>query len=152
MKISPMLPNQNARRVFTATTPATLLPSTPGLGRTVRLFVGRAADALDDIAKAGAKIRIGVFEDYPPFGSIGPDIEADGLRHRRRQPHRQGAPAPRSNLIQVTGDNHMAYLADHKADMLLSVGQTLPGREKGDRFLAALRALPRRLRSRKRCP
>ena len=27
-------------------------------------------------------------------------------------------------LIQVTGDNRMAYLADHKVDMLLSVGET----------------------------
>eukprot|EP01037_Dinobryon_pediforme_P034475 gene34475-40394_t len=35
------------------------------------------ADALDNINKNG-KVRIGVFMDYPPFGSIGPDMKPLG--------------------------------------------------------------------------
>ncbi|RDU95278.1 amino acid ABC transporter substrate-binding protein [Trinickia dinghuensis] len=80
------------------------------------------ADAIDTIAKSGV-VRIGVFEDYPPFGSIGPDmsphgydIDVAGLIGK--------ALGAKVQLVQVTGDNRMAYLADHKVDMLLSVGET----------------------------
>ncbi len=39
------------------------------------------ADALDDITKAGT-IRIGIFEDFPPFASLGSDMTDPGLRRR----------------------------------------------------------------------
>ena len=35
------------------------------------------ADALDDIAKAGV-VKIGIFEDFPPFSSAGPDLKSQG--------------------------------------------------------------------------
>jgi polar amino acid transport system substrate-binding protein len=75
------------------------------------------ADALDTITKAGV-VRVGVFMDYPPFGSIGDVANLIGK-----------SLGVKVELVAVTGDNRMAYLADHKADMLLSVGQT-PEREK----------------------
>src|ERR1700761_1153199 len=85
------------------------------------------ADALDSITKAGV-VRVGVFEDYPPFGSIGPDMQPQGYDIDVANLIGK-ALGVKVELVAVTGDNRMAYLADHKADMLLSVGQT-PEREK----------------------
>lgn len=80
------------------------------------------ADTLANIAKTGT-VKIGVFLDYPPFGSIGPgmkpmgyDIDMAGMIGK--------ALKAKVELVQVTGDNRMAYLAGHKADLLLSVGET----------------------------
>jgi polar amino acid transport system substrate-binding protein len=80
------------------------------------------ADALDTIARSGV-VRIGVFEDYPPFGSIGPDMKPLGYDIDMANLIGKTLNA-KVELVQVTGDNRMAYLADHKTDMLLSVGET----------------------------
>src|SRR5579863_2442630 len=80
------------------------------------------ADALDGIAKSGV-VRVGVFEDYPPFGSIGPDMKPQGYDIEVADLIGKALNA-KVELVQVTGDNRMAYLADHKTDMLLSVGET----------------------------
>ena len=85
------------------------------------------ADELDTITKAGV-VRVGVFEDYPPFGSIGPDMKPQGYDIDVANLIGKSL-GVKVELVAVTGDNRMAYLADHKADMLLSVGQT-PEREK----------------------
>ncbi|AIP81782.1 transporter substrate-binding domain-containing protein [Burkholderia pseudomallei] len=96
-----------------------LLASVAGLS----LFAPQAhADALDTIAKSGI-VRIGVFEDYPPFGSIGPDMKPQGYDIDVASLIGKALNA-KVELVQVTGDNRMAYLADHKTDMLLSVGET----------------------------
>jgi len=112
------------RRVF-ATLAATLAMT--ALGALCALPSAAHADALDDIAKSGT-VRIGVFEDYPPFGSIGPDMKPVGYDIDVANLIGRALNA-KVELVPVTGDNRMAYLADHKADMLLSVGQT-PEREK----------------------
>jgi polar amino acid transport system substrate-binding protein len=112
------------RRVF-ATLAATL--AFTALGALCALPSAAHADALDNIAKSGT-VRIGVFEDYPPFGSIGPDMKPMGYDIDVANLIGKALNA-KVELVQVTGDNRMAYLADHKADMLLSVGQT-PEREK----------------------
>ena len=80
------------------------------------------ADALDTITKSGV-VRVGVFEDYPPFGSIGPDMKPHGYDIDMADLIGKTLKA-KVELVQVNGDNRMAYLADHKVDMLLSVGQT----------------------------
>ncbi|OLL28835.1 amino acid ABC transporter substrate-binding protein [Burkholderia sp. SRS-W-2-2016] len=112
------------RRVF-ATLAATLAMS--ALGALCALPSSAHADALDNIAKSGT-VRIGVFEDYPPFGSIGPDMKPVGYDIDVANLIGKALNA-KVELVAVTGDNRMAYLADRKADMLLSVGQT-PEREK----------------------
>jgi len=114
----------STRRVF-ATLAATL--AFTALGALSALPSTAHADALDTIAKSGT-VRIGVFEDYPPFGSIGPDMKPMGYDIDVANLIGRALNA-KVELVQVTGDNRMAYLADHKADMLLSVGQT-PEREK----------------------
>ena len=85
------------------------------------------ADALDTIQKSGV-VRIGVFMDYPPFGSIGPDMKPQGYDIEMAD-YLGRALKAKVELVPITGENRMAYLATHKADMLLSVGQT-PEREK----------------------
>src|SRR6185295_913310 len=85
------------------------------------------ADALDTIQKSGV-VRIGVFMDYPPFGSIGPDMKPQGYDIDMAD-YLGRALKVKVELVPITGENRMAYLATHKADMLLSVGQT-PEREK----------------------
>ena len=121
----PQVAQSKTRRVF-ATLAATL--AFTGLGALCALASPAAhADALDNIAKTGT-VRIGVFEDYPPFGSIGPDMKPMGYDIDVANLIGRALNA-KVELVQVTGDNRMAYLADHKADMLLSVGQT-PEREK----------------------
>jgi polar amino acid transport system substrate-binding protein len=116
---------QRARRAFAASAVTLAFLGIAALG----VFASPAAhaDALDSIQKAGV-VRIGVFEDYPPFGSIGPDMQPQGYDIDVANLIGKALNV-KVELVQVTGDNRMAYLADHKADMLLSVGQT-PEREK----------------------
>lgn len=85
------------------------------------------ADVIDNIAKSGA-VRIGVFMDYPPFGSIGPDMKPIGYDIDMAAIIGKALNA-KVELVQVTGDNRMAYLAGRKVDLLLSVGET-PERDK----------------------
>lgn len=113
-----------ARRAF-ATLAAAL--AFTGAGALSAFSPAAHADALDSIAKSGT-VRIGVFMDYPPFGSIGPDMKPMGYDIDVANLIGRALNA-KVELVQVTGDNRMAYLADRKADMLLSVGQT-PEREK----------------------
>jgi polar amino acid transport system substrate-binding protein len=80
------------------------------------------ADALHDIQKNGV-LRVGVFEDYPPFGSIGPDMKPHGYDIDMAGLLGQALKV-KVELVAITGDNRMAFLADHKVDVLLSVGQT----------------------------
>ncbi|WP_250510230.1 transporter substrate-binding domain-containing protein [Caballeronia sp. GACF4] len=85
------------------------------------------ADTLDTIQKNGV-VRIGVFMDYPPFGSIGPDMKPQGYDIEMGE-YLARALKAKVEFVAITGENRMAYLATHKADLLLSVGQT-PEREK----------------------
>src|SRR5271165_6215630 len=105
-----------ARRALTAAGAALALFGAAGLCA----FTATAAhaDTLDSIARSGV-VRIGVFEDYPPFGSIGPDMKPQGYDIDVANLIGKALNA-KVELVQVTGDNRMAYLADHKADMLLS--------------------------------
>ena len=85
------------------------------------------ADALDTVQKNGV-LRVGVFMDYPPFGSIGPDMKPQGYDIEMAD-YLAKTMKVKVDLVPITGENRMAYLATGKADVLLSVGQT-PEREK----------------------
>jgi polar amino acid transport system substrate-binding protein len=86
-----------------------------------------SADALAQI-KQNKVVRIGVFQDYPPFGSIGPDMKPRGYDIDLAEVLAKKLGA-RAELVPVTGTNRIAFLTDHKVDFLMSVGQT-PAREK----------------------
>lgn len=85
------------------------------------------ADSLGDI-KQNKVVKIGVFQDYPPFGSIGADMKPRGIDVDLAAVLAKKLGA-RAELVPVTGTNRLAYLADHKVDLLMSVGQT-PARDK----------------------
>ena len=55
------------------------------LAASLSLLGGLAAqaDALDDVMKAKV-LKVAVPQDFPPFGSVGPDMQPRGYSTRRR--------------------------------------------------------------------
>lgn len=96
--------------------------------------IAARADSLSNIKKAGV-IRVGVFEDFPPFSSAGPDMRLHGydIDVASALAKELGV---KLDLVAVTGQNRIPYLEDHKVDILLSVGKS-PEREKVVEFTAA---------------
>jgi polar amino acid transport system substrate-binding protein len=92
------------------------------------------ADAIDTIAKAGT-INVGVFADFPPFSSVGPDMALKGYDIDVAQILGEALKA-KVNLVSVTGQNRIPYLTEHRVDILLSVGYSAE-REKVIDFTAA---------------
>ena len=85
-------------------------------------LVGTArADALADIQKAGT-IKVGVFEDFLPFSSVGSDMALKGydIDVARRLAE---ALKVKLELVGVTGQNRIPYLTGHRVDLLMSVGK-----------------------------
>ncbi len=78
------------------------------------------ADELADIKKAGT-INIGVFEDFPPFSSVGTDMSLHGydVDFAEALGKQLGVKA---NLVRLTGQSRIAALQAHKANVLFSLG------------------------------
>lgn len=95
-----------------------------GLALTIALITGGAgpanADALDDITKAGT-IRIGIFEDFPPFASLGSDMKIQGYDVDMANALAK-ALGVKAELVGITGQNRIPYLSEGKVDALLSIG------------------------------
>jgi polar amino acid transport system substrate-binding protein len=96
--------------------------------------VSARADALADIKKAGV-INVGVFEDFPPFSSVGTDMSLRGYDIDVANALGK-ALGVKVKLVAVTGQNRIPSLLEHKVDVLLSVGQSAE-REKVIDFTAA---------------
>lgn len=86
------------------------------------------ADALANAEKAGA-IRIAVPQDFPPFGTVGPDLKPRGydidvanLIGRELK--------LKVEIIPVTSTNRIPYLTTGKADLVISSLGKNPDREK----------------------
>lgn len=80
------------------------------------------ADEVDDIAKSGT-LRVGIFEDFPPFSSAGSDMSLHGYDIDVANVLAK-AMKVKLELVGITGQNRIAYLNEHKVDILLSVGQS----------------------------
>ena len=95
-----------------------------GLALTIGLMTGGAglasADALDDITKAGT-IKIGIFEDFPPFASLGSDMKIQGYDVDMADALAKGL-GVKAELVGITGQNRIPYLSEGKVDALLSIG------------------------------
>lgn len=79
-----------------------------------------SADALDDIAKSGT-IKIGIFEDFPPFASMGSDMAIQGYDVDMANLIAKNL-GVKAELVGITGQNRIPYLSEGKADVLLSIG------------------------------
>ena len=78
------------------------------------------ADALDAVTKAGV-IKIGIFEDFPPFASLGSDMKIEGYDVDMAN-KLAAALGVKADLVGITGQNRIPFLTEGKVDLLLSIG------------------------------
>jgi polar amino acid transport system substrate-binding protein len=76
------------------------------------------ADALDDIVKAKT-LRVAVPQDFPPFGSAGPDLRPVGydIDMAKYLASKLGVVL---EIVPVTSANRIPYLTTHKVDLVIS--------------------------------
>jgi len=95
-----------------------------GAALAIALITGNAglasADALEDITKAGT-VRIGLFEDFPPFASLGSDMKLQGYDVDMAE-KLATALGVKPEIVGITGQNRIPYLTEKRVDILMSVG------------------------------
>jgi polar amino acid transport system substrate-binding protein len=79
-----------------------------------------AADALENITKVGV-IKVGIFEDFPPFASLGSDMKIEGYDVDMAE-KLAAALGVKAELVGITGQNRIPQLSEGKVDILLSIG------------------------------
>jgi polar amino acid transport system substrate-binding protein len=111
------------RRLFTAT-----LISGAGATAMFGKMPLALADALSDIVKSGV-VRIAVPQDFPPFGSVGTDMQPQGydIDMSALVAAKLGV---KLQLVPVTSENRIPYLQTHKVDLIISSLGKSPAREK----------------------
>lgn len=83
------------------------------------VFAGAAAaDTLADIQKAGV-VKIGVPQDFAPYGSVNADLQLQGLDIEVAKLVAKGM-GVKAELIPVPISSRMAFLQTHKIDMIIS--------------------------------
>ena len=84
-------------------------------------FAGSAqADALADITSAGV-IKVGIFEDFPPFASLNAGMKVEGYDTEVAD-KLAAALGVKVELVGITGQNRIPFLTEGKVDLLLSIG------------------------------
>lgn len=86
------------------------------------------AEALDDILKAGV-LKVAVPQDFPPFGSVGPDLKPVGYDIDVANLIAKGL-GVKAELVPVTSANRIPYLQTKKVDLVISSLGKNPEREK----------------------
>jgi len=86
------------------------------------------ADALDNIAKSGV-LKVAVPEDYPPFGSVGPDMQPQGYDIDTAAVLAKSMNV-KLQLVPVNSANRIPYLQTAKVDLVISSLGKTPDREK----------------------
>jgi polar amino acid transport system substrate-binding protein len=94
-----------------------------------------AAEALDDIMKAKV-IRIAVPQDFPPFGSVGTDMQPLGYDIDMAQLIGKEL-GVKVEIVPVTSANRIPYLQTKKVDLVISSLGKNPEREKVIDFSSA---------------
>jgi polar amino acid transport system substrate-binding protein len=79
------------------------------------------ADALADVQKSGT-LKVGIFEDFPPFSSVGSDMALKGYDIDVAKALADKLKV-KLELVGVTGQNRIPYLTGHRVDVLMSVGK-----------------------------
>lgn len=103
------------------------------------------ADALDTIAKNGT-LRVAVPEDYPPFGSVGTDMQPQGYDIDMAGLLAK-ALGVKLKLVPVNSANRIPYLTTNKVDMVISSLGKTPEREKVIDFERVRAVFPGRVRA-----
>jgi polar amino acid transport system substrate-binding protein len=86
------------------------------------------ADALDNITKSGV-LKVAVPEDYPPFGSVGPDMKPQGYDIDTAALLAKSMNV-KLELVPVNSANRIPYLQTNKVDLVISSLGKTPEREK----------------------
>ncbi|QSN60640.1 transporter substrate-binding domain-containing protein [Caballeronia sp. M1242] len=86
------------------------------------------ADALDTIAKSGT-LRVAVPEDYPPFGSVGADMQPQGYDVDMAALLAKSMKV-KLQLVPVNSANRIPYLTTNKVDLVISSLGKTPERDK----------------------
>ena len=112
------------------------LGATALAGVATLLGSGRAlADALDDVT-ARKVLRVAVPQDFPPFGSVGPDLTPLGYDVDMANLVAKGM-GVRAELVPVTSANRIPYLQTNNVDLVISSLGKNPEREQVIDFSAA---------------
>jgi polar amino acid transport system substrate-binding protein len=94
-----------------------------------------SADELDDITKAGV-LRVAVPQDFPPFGSVGPDMAPQGYDIEMAGVVAKGL-GVKLQLVPVVSANRLPYLQTNKVDIIISTLGKTPERAAVIDFSAA---------------
>ena len=86
------------------------------------------AETLANIAKAGV-LKVAVPEDYPPFGSVGPDMKPQGYDIDTAALLAKSMNV-KLELVPVNSANRIPYLQTNKVDLVISSLGKTPDREK----------------------
>ncbi|WP_432698413.1 transporter substrate-binding domain-containing protein [Marinobacterium sp. YM272] len=91
-----------------------------------------SADKLDDITEAGV-LKVAVPQDFPPFGSVGADLQPQGYDIDMAG-YLADELGVKLELIPVTSANRIPYLQTQKVDLVISSLGKNPEREKAIDF------------------
>jgi polar amino acid transport system substrate-binding protein len=107
------------------------------LAASLSLLGGPAAqaDALDDVMKSKV-LKVAVPQDFPPFGSVGPDMQPRGydIDTAALIAKEMGV---KLELVPVSSANRLPYLQTKKVDLVISSLGKNPDREKAIDFTVA---------------
>ncbi|MBX9739456.1 MAG: transporter substrate-binding domain-containing protein [Beijerinckiaceae bacterium] len=105
------------------------------LGLAALASVSAKADALDDIMKTKV-LRVAVPQDFPPFGSVGTDLQPRGydIDTAALIAKELGV---KLELVPVTSANRLPYLQTKKVELIISSLGKNPEREKAIDFTVA---------------
>ena len=78
------------------------------------------ADMLDDIKAAGV-LKVGIFQDFPPFASLNTSMKIEGYDTEVAD-KLAAALGVKVELVGITGQNRIPFLTEGKVDLLLSIG------------------------------
>lgn len=91
-----------------------------------------SADKLDDIEKSGT-LKVAVPQDFPPFGSVGADLQPQGYDIDMAA-YLADELGVKLELVPVTSANRIPYLQTEKVDLVISSLGKNPEREKAIDF------------------
>ncbi|MHA2902742.1 transporter substrate-binding domain-containing protein [Ralstonia mannitolilytica] len=131
------------RHTLRSTSRRTFLYAAMAASAVAALLPGRPAhaDALANIQKAGV-IRVAIPNDFPPFGSLGPDLKLQGYDIDMANLVAQEL-GVKAELVPVTSTNRIPFLTTGKVDIVISSLGKNPERAKVIDFTQAYAPFPK---------